>query len=246
MITAAPEKLAPRQPMLVRVLPFLFFVALTGCQGQLGESSRYWVYLIKTLLGAGMVWAVRPWIAEMRWQMTWDAVLVGVTVFGLWVGLDGLYPTMDELLKKLVCPVAKHLGLENWCSARPQQPLPWNPHAQFGPNLAWLFVLTRLLGSALVVPPLEEVFYRSFLYRYIIRPDFSAVPLACFRWTALLVTAAVFGFAHYEWLPGILCGLLYQALVIRHNQLGPAMVAHGLTNLLLGLWIVEKGAWHFW
>jgi hypothetical protein len=146
----------------------------------------------------------------------------------------------------VVCPIAKPLGLEAWCASAPAAPNPWNPHRQFGPGTAWVFIMVRLVGSSLVVPPLEEVFYRSFLYRYIARPDFETLPLKYFAWPSLLLTAAVFGLSHYEWLPGILCGLLYQALVLRHNRLGDAMTAHAITNFLLGLWIVWKGAWHFW
>jgi hypothetical protein len=127
-------------------------------------------------------------------------------------------------------------------------PAPWNPNEQFGAGsaLAWLMVGTRIIGSTLVVPPLEEVFYRSFLYRYIAKPDFLSVPLNQFAWMPFLATAAVFGFSHNEWLAGILCGAAYQWLVIRKNRLGDAMTAHAITNFLLGLWVIWRGAWHFW
>jgi CAAX prenyl protease-like protein len=63
---------------------------------------------------------------------------------------------------------------------------------------------------------------------------------------AVFATVAVFGFSHNEWLAGILCGAAFQWLVLRKNRLGDAMTAHAITNLLLGGWIVWKGAWHFW
>jgi CAAX prenyl protease-like protein len=72
------------------------------------------------------------------------------------------------------------------------------------------------------------------------------VPLNRFAWTPFLATAAVFGFSHNEWLAGILCGAAYQWLVLRKHRLGDAMTAHAITNFLLGLWIVWRGAWHFW
>jgi len=232
--------------VFVRVVPFVVFVGLTAGQGQFGEESRYWFYLAKTIIGAALVWATWPFVKEMRFKWSWEAVLVGIGVFALWVGLDGLYPTLDALLHTALCPMAKPLGLEHWCATPPTVPAPWNPHAHFAPALAWVFVMVRLLGSTLVVPPLEEVFYRSFLYRYIARSAFEALPLNYFAWPSFLITAAVFGFSHYEWLPGILCGMLYQGLVLRHNRLGDAMTAHAITNFLLGTWIVWKGAWHFW
>jgi hypothetical protein len=212
-------------PILARVVPFAIFLLLTFCQGQFGEASRYWFYLAKTLVGVWLIWETRRFVTEMRWAFSWEAVVVGVGVCVIWVGLDGLYPRMAEAGGA------------------------WNPHTHFGEGaaLAWLFVAVRIVGSSLVVPPLEEVFYRSFLYRYIAKSDFQSVPLHHFGWTPLLVTAAVFGLAHPDrWLAGILCGLAYQWLVIRKQRLGDAMTAHAITNFLLGAWVVGKGDWKFW
>lgn len=239
-----------RSPAAARVLPFAVFVALTFGQGQFGEASRYWFYLAKTLVGVWMLWVVRPLIPEMRWRMSWEGVAVGVIVFAIWVGLDPWYPGSTELWERVGCPLLGMVGLEWGCGevseavAAPQ----WNPFEQFGAGswLALLFVGTRILGSTLVVPVIEEVFYRSFLYRYVEKPDFLAVPLKYFGWTPFLLTAGIFGFAHKEWLAGILCGFAYQGLVIWKGRLGDAMTAHAVTNCLLGIWVVWKGAWHFW
>jgi CAAX prenyl protease-like protein len=92
---------------------------------------------------------------------------------------------------------------------------------------------------------LEEVFFRSFLYRYIIKVDFQSVPLGTFNWLAFLATSLIFGFEHNQWLAGILCGFAYQGLVCRKKRLGDAITAHAITNFLLALWIVWKGAWQF-
>jgi CAAX prenyl protease-like protein len=68
-----------------------------------------------------------------------------------------------------------------------------------------------------------------------------------FRLLPLLATAGLFGLAHPDrWLAALLCGLAYQGLVLRKNRLGDAMTAHGITNALLGLWIVATGRWHYW
>ena len=204
--------------------PFVVFIALTVCQGRFGEASRYWLYAVKTVVAAGMIWSVWPAVTEMRWALSWEAVAVGVGVLVMWVGIDGLYPKLSRTVE------------------------PWNPNTQFGSGsaLAWLFIAVRLAGSTIVVPPLEEVFYRSFLYRYIIKVDFQSVPLGVFNWMAFVVTSLFFGFEHNEWLAGILCGFAYQGLVCRKKRLGDAMTAHAITNFLLGLWVVWKGAWHFW
>jgi len=235
-------------PILVRVAPFALFLLLTFCQNYFGEAGRYWFYLGKTLIGGWLIWVIRPFIAEMRWQISWAAFGVGVGVFALWVGLDGLYPTLDQLSQSYFSPLLKKIGLESWSPKPSGPPNPWNPYLHFGPvsALGSAFVLVRILGSSLVVPPLEEVFFRSFLYRYLARPDFQSVPLGQFLFRPFLITSLIFGFEHREWLPGVLCGFVYQGLVVWEKRLGDAITAHALTNLLLGLWVIWKGAWHFW
>lgn len=223
-------------PALPRVAPFILFLVLTSLQGQFGEESRYWLYLAKTVLAVWMIWVIRPLVSEMKWAFSWEAVVVGVGVFAVWVGLDGLYPSLNELLARI--------GFE--LSSEPAKA--WNPHVQFGEGstLALLFIVVRIIGPVLVVPPLEEVFYRSFLYRWIVKPDFESVPLNRFNLKAFAFTALIFGFVHDQWLAGILCAMAYQFLVIRKNRLGDAMTAHAITNLLLGVWVIWRGAWNFW
>ena len=214
-------------PEYARVVPLVVFAGLTALAGRGGTGSYYWVYLLKTVVGAWMIFEMRPCLEEMRWKVSWEAVAVGAAVFALWVGLDGHYPRLTRL----------------------QAGAGWNPHGQFGEGsaMAWLCIVTRMAGSTLVVPPIEEVFYRSFLYRYLANSRFQGVPFNQFHVVPFAATAVTFGLGHPDrWVAGILCGLAYQGLVLRKNRLGDAMTAHAVTNSLLGIWIVRNGAWHFW
>jgi CAAX prenyl protease-like protein len=196
----------------------------TAFQGRFGDTSHYWVYLVKVLVAAWVIFWMRPLVPEMRWALSWEAMVVGIAVFVVWVGLDAFYPKFGNTAAQ------------------------WNPFASFPshPELAWFIALGRAAGSTLVVPPLEEVFYRSFMYRYLIRHDFQNVPLNEFRVGPFLLTALIFGFAHFEWLAGILCALAYHGLILRKNRLGDAITAHAITNFLLGCWVIGRGAWQFW
>ena len=212
-------------PEFSRIAPFAIFVVLTYMQGADNHDSRYWMYALKTAVGAWLLWEMWPFVEEMRWKLSWEGVVVGVAICVIWVGLDGLYPRMTKLDDG------------------------WNPNRQYGDGsaMAWFYIAVRIAGSSIVVPPLEEVFYRSFLYRYFVKINFQAMPLGQFHGLSFVVTSTVFGLMHPDrWLAGILCGLAYQWLVIRKNRLGDAMLAHGITNFLLGVWIVWKGAWNFW
>ena len=223
--------------MQARVVPFAIFIVLTACQGWFGEPGRYWIYVFKTLLLGVLLVALRPYLEEMRWKFSWEAVAVGIGVFVLWVGIDGWYPGQSALLKAI--------GV---CGAASKSPAPWNPHHQFGAGsaLAWFFIILRILGSSLVVPPLEEVFFRSFLYRFLAKADFLSVGLGQFCLTPFLLGATIFGFEHQQWLAGILCGFAYQGLVLWKGRLGDAITAHAITNFLLGVYVAAWGVWQFW
>jgi CAAX prenyl protease-like protein len=219
-------------PALVRVLPFVVFLALTALQPYAGGSGVHWIYLIKTLVAGALLWVLAPLIPEMRWNASWEAVLVGVGVFVLWIKLGALMR-------------AAGLGaFGEWHTKGPA----WNPLAHYGSGsaLGIFFLGVRLAGSTLVVPLLEEVFYRSFLYRWIRNPDFQTVGIGQFFWLPFLTTALLFGFEHREWMAGILCGLIYQGLVCWKKRLGDAITAHAITNGLLGCWVIARGEWHFW
>ncbi|HAO68293.1 MAG TPA: CAAX prenyl protease-related protein [Verrucomicrobiales bacterium] len=218
-------------PMGVRMAPFILFLILTSGQGQFGDSSAFWLYLIKSVVGIGLIAWMWPRVKEMRWHFSWEAIAVGILVYVLWVGLDPYFPHLSD-----------------FGGGDKEDAFVWNPHALFGQGtaLAWLFIVVRILGMTVVVPPLEEVFYRSTIYRYIVQPHFDKIPLGQMHWGAFLGTSALFGLAHNEWLSGILCGLLYQCLVIRKNRLGDAITAHAITNFLLGIHVATRGAWQFW
>lgn len=218
-----------KSPSYARVLPFVLFLLPLLIQDNFGEDLRYWIYLARTLLGAWCVWEMRTLVPEMRWTFSWEGAVVGVLVLVMWVKLDPWYPPNHMVFS---------------------QSTPWNPFRHFGDGsgLGWFFFLVRTIGSSVVVPPLEEVFWRSFLYRYLVRTKFEEMPLSRMHPLSFVVTSLLFGLEHYQWLAGILCGMAYQFLVIRKGRLGDAIFAHAITNFLLSVYVYWKGgpAWNFW
>lgn len=214
-----------RSALVPRVVPFVVFLLLTSAQAWFGKLGPFVFYPIKTVLAVGMIVWMVPRIPELRLRLSFRAIGAGVLVFLLWVGLDGHYPRLSEPGKG------------------------WDPNGFPGgsTSLGPVFFWVHALGMTLVVPPLEEVFYRSFLYRYLIRESFLSVELNTWQPKAFFVTALVFGLVHPDrWLAGILCGLIYQALVVRSGRLGDAIVAHAVTNGLLAGYIGWNKAWSFW
>ena len=89
--------------------------------------------------------------------------------------------------------------------------------------------LVRLVGSAFVISVAEELFFRRWLMRF-----------AGFWWMV-----ALFAVEHDRWLVGAFAGLMYGWLALRKGLLS-AIVAHVVTNLALGLYVLETGNWQFW
>ncbi|MEE4601344.1 MAG: hypothetical protein V2J65_08675 [Desulfobacteraceae bacterium] len=58
--------------------------------------------------------------------------------------------------------------------------------------------------------------------------------------------AILFGLEHHRVVVGIAVGLLYNLLLIRQKKLKGVIMAHAVTNLGLGIYVLLTGSWMFW
>ena len=110
--------------------------------------------------------------------------------------------------------------------------------------MAWISI--RLFGAVVIVPIMEELFWRSFLLRYLINTEFKQVTLGTFNWFSLVWTVLLFGQEHQRWLAGIGAGILYTLLLYRTKSLSACILAHAITNLALGIYVLLTGHWEYW
>ena len=203
------------------------FVAANVVEGKLPPSVMPWFYIGKVVVTAGAAfWASRAWRSALRLDRTaWLAgIAVGVLGLGIWLLLDLVpYPRLGE-----------RSG--------------FNPFEKIAdPALRSVFLATRFLGLAALVPVIEEVFWRGFGLRYAADQDrWNELPMGTATPAGIAIVSAVFALAHPEWLAALVYGVLMAVLLQRTNRLGACLVAHASTNLLLGLWVVVRGAWHLW
>jgi hypothetical protein len=113
-------------------------------------------------------------------------------------------------------------------------------------QIDWLLVAIRIAGAALVVPVMEELFWRSFLMRWVDASDFESAEPSQLSLKSFIVTVVLFGFEHNLWLAGIVAGAAYSLLYMRHRTLWSPILAHAVTNGLLGIWVVRTGNWSYW
>ncbi|GGX82176.1 CAAX prenyl protease-related protein [Massilia dura] len=213
-----------------RILPFaiyMAFIAIADLLARLGLTTDdlRWLYPVKIAAVVAVLWIYRRHYAELAWQpVRWTAlaaaVAVGVLVLVLWVNLDAAWMQMGV-------------------SAG------FNPTAADG-RIDWLLVTLRIAGAALVVPVMEELFWRSFLMRWIERNDFLNVIPAAVGLKACIVSVILFGVEHNLWLAGIVAGIAYSLLYMRTGNLWTAVLAHAVTNGLLGVWVVATANWTYW
>ena len=113
-------------------------------------------------------------------------------------------------------------------------------------GIDWPLAAARFAILAAVVPLMEELFWRSFLMRWIDARDFLALDARRVSRIALILSSALFATEHSLWIPGLIAGLAFAGLYIKTNNLWAPLVAHSVTNATLGIWILATGSWHLW
>src|SRR4030095_15441335 len=111
------------------------------------------------------------------------------------------------------------------------------------PVLYWVTVVFRFLRLVVVVPFVEEIFWRGFLLRYLIDERFEQVSVGAFSWTSFSIVPLGFAFSHSaaDWLVALMTGIIYNAVAYRTKNLSSCILTHAITNLLLGVWIMKTG-----
>ena len=213
-------------PWVGYVLPTIVFGILTAVEGYAPRAYYVWLYLAKVcLVTAALVVCRGSWrdISPSA-KVLPAAVLVGLAVFAQWIILD----------KWISYP---RLGSRSG----------FNPFEEIvSPTLRMVFLSARLYGLVLMVPLMEEIFWRSFLLRYLTDPDFLKVAQGAFSWTAFLVVAIAFGVSHPEWPVAVITACAYALLLRRTRSLFGCVVAHVISNLSLAAYVLVTGEWSYW
>lgn len=211
--------------MAAYILPMAVFGLLTAAEGWLPPAWYVPIYILKIAGVTAAVLILREPLADVRPSSgaVLPSVLVGIGVLVAWVGLDHVapYPRLGERAA-------------------------FNPFAMEARGAALAFLAVRLYGLVLLVPLVEELFWRSFLLRYFTSPSFRSVPIGRFSASACALMVVASAIAHPEWLAAAVTSLAY-ALWLRHTgSLFAVIVAHAATNAGLGAFVLATGAWRYW
>ena len=212
--------------------PFGLFALLLALPGLFSQPApalppEFWVYPLQTILCAAMLfyfWREYP-RAFGPLAAGWG-IVAGMIVFVLWVAPQALHyapPRFDGFNPRLILKAGGVPAYE-------------------------ATVAFRFARLVVVVPLLEEIFWRGFLLRFLIREDFLLLPFG--SWSPLsfgvVTVGVVLDHSRPDWPAALLTGLLYNLVAVRTRSLPACVLAHALTNALLGLYVMHTHQWGFW
>jgi hypothetical protein len=206
-------------------VPIVAFGALTMLESYVPAAWFPAAYLAKAVIVTASLAICRGPLADIRFDpgVIAPSVLIGLVVCAIWIGVDRAIPY-------------PHIGTRTAFDPTPLRASSW-----------WITFLTvRLYGLVVMVPIMEEIFWRSFLLRYLTNPDFQRLPVGTFSASALGLMVAASALAHPEWLVAVAASLAYAFWLRRTGSLFGAIVAHSTTNLALGSYVLATESWQYW
>ena len=178
---------------------------------------------------------LRTYLREFPLRIDYWAVVVGVVGFFLWIGICEM--GIEKSVLKLI-------GLESWFPER----VGFNPFDQItDDNRRLIFLGFRFLLLAAMVPLLEELFIRGWLVRYVENPDWHTVKLTDVGRTGIM-GIAIYAIATHpgEAIAAIVWSTLVTIMMIKTGKFWNCVVAHMITNLMLGIYVIQYEQWALW
>ena len=244
-----------KNPWLVFLLPFFVYMIGNSFEptvhqpggASIGLAIPYayypWVYTLKIALTMVAIMLVWPAYRQFPFKVSWLAVAVGVVGVVLWIGITKL--GLEHRFWQQFELMWVRLGGES--SEFIERPA-FNPfvHYDSDPMAAWCFLSIRFFGLAIVVPVIEEFFIRGFLMRYFVARDWWKVSIGDVT-KAAVIAGTVFPMLMHpaEIFAAAVWFSLVTWLMIRTRNIWDCVVAHAVTNGLLGVYVVLSGEWYF-
>lgn len=205
-----------QQLVLALLVPFIALMA-TSIVASLFAPHDEWLYVLKVLAVGATLWTFRKVYAQFASAVSPLSLVVGLAVGALWVATDRRAENDT-------------IELQSWLAALPV----WAA-------AAW--VACRALGAIVLVPMTEELAFRGFLQRALVRRDFFSVAPGHFTWLSFIATSVLFGLIHQRWAAAALAGAIYAVMVYRTNRLSDAIAAHMATNAVIVVWAIVMQQW---
>jgi CAAX prenyl protease-like protein len=189
-----------------------------------------WAYAIRTVLVLVVTLAFSRRLISLRPARWFSSVLIGLAVFAIWIAPELLLPGYRG-----------HWLFQNALTGAASAGVAAADRAN------GLLLVFRVAGSALLVPVVEELFWRAWLMRWLVSARFESVPLGAYAARAFWITAILFASEHGAyWDVGLAAGIAYNWWMVRTGSLADCILAHAVTNSCLAAWVLGAGQWQYW
>jgi CAAX prenyl protease-like protein len=220
---------AMRSPSAPYVVPFGVFLAFLGLHAIKPLPDLTDQILRLACMTAVLLVFARP-VLDFRMQRWAISVLIGVAVFGIWIAPDLLFPTYRQ-----------HWLFQNAIAGAARTSLSASAQAQPG------VLALRTIRAVIIVPVIEELFWRAWLMRWLISEDFKTIPLGAFTRFSFCAVAVLFASEHGSyWDVGLITGMVYNWWMVRTKNLGDLILTHAVTNACLCAYVIQAGKWEYW
>jgi len=211
--------------VIAYVAPFVVFIALRWL-----PIAPEWLAPVRFMVVAATIAVFSRRVLPRRLLLPAGSALMGAAVLAIWIAPDALWPGYRDFWL-----------FHNSITGAARSTLPARLHG----NAA--FIVVRVVESALLVPVLEELFWRGWLMRWLIRSDFEKAPLGQYTAFSFWGVAVLFALEHGPyWEVGLAAGVAYNWWMVRTRSLADCMLAHGVTNALLAGYVLMFHQWQYW
>ncbi|MBK8094000.1 MAG: CAAX prenyl protease-related protein [Verrucomicrobiaceae bacterium] len=244
---------ALRSPAAAHIVPLALFMLLGMTTGlfQIKNSElpwyvrqpELWLYPAQTLICGALLLYYRRHYTLVPWRGLGLALVFAVVGIAAWV--------LPAWLREALV-AAGHAPQDWWEWLGMKERLEgFDPTIVRDSGAGYACtVLMRFARMTLVVPFVEELFWRGFLMRYLVDPDrdFEKIPFGTHRWRVFWIVTALVVVAHQpaDYIGAFIWAALMYALAVRTRSLGACVVMHAAGNLLLGLYVMKTAQWGFW
>jgi uncharacterized protein len=222
-----------RSPSVPYIAPFAVFVVLLSLHGFISRVfglSDLALQILQIAIPALAVVLFSRNVVDFRLRRAWLSIAIGIAVFAIWIAPDVAFPGYRH-----------HWLFQNALLGTGRNPLPEPARASTA------ILALRTMRAALLVPIVEELFWRAWLMRWLISPAFEKVPLGAYQATAFWLCAVLFASEHGAyWDVGFIAGVIYNWWMIRTRSLGDLILAHAVTNACLSAYVIAAGKWEYW
>ena len=194
-------------PVAAQILPFVLFLAPVLILPAVTLTPDQ-AYPFRALVGVLALALYWPVLGRLAWQISPTAIALGLGIAGLWIA----FPATEVMPTEAAT-------------------------TETTPHRDAFWIATRLLGTILIAPVVEELFFRGYLLQRFGAGSRNALILT------VVLSTTLFAALHASWLLAGVAGLIFAGLALRHGRVTDAIQGHIAANALIGAYAAYTGNW---